>query len=107
MKLIRFGNLESENPGVFLGGKRKDLALYFTDWDRPFFRQGGIQKLEALLQNNTDLADVADDVRWASPIARPGKVLCIGLNYSNHAKESGMAIPAEPILFQKGANTVV
>lgn len=107
MKLIRFGNGESEKPGVFLDGKRKDLSQHFRDWDRPFFRDGGLKQLEAVLQNNIDLPDVADDVRWASCIARPGKVLCIGLNYSDHAKESGMAIPAEPILFQKGSNTVV
>lgn len=107
MKLIRFGDQENEKPGVYLDGKRKDLSQYFIDWDRSFFREGGLKKLEAVLQGNTDLPDVANDVRWASCISRPGKVLCIGLNYSDHAKESGMAIPAEPILFQKGANTVI
>ena len=107
MKLLRFGNPGSEKPGVLLEGKRKDLSQHFTDWDRTFFREGGLKKLETLLQNGTVLPDVAEDVRWGSCIARPGKVLCIGLNYSDHPKESGMPIPAEPILFQKGANTVV
>lgn len=107
MKLLRFGNPGSENPGVLTDGKRKDLSQHFTDWDRTFFREGGLKKLENLLQNGTVLPEVAENVRWGSCIARPGKVLCIGLNYSDHAKESGMAIPAEPILFQKGANTVV
>ena len=107
MKLIRFGNQESEKPGVFFNGKRKDLSRHFTDWNRTFFREGGIKKLEAVLSNGTNLPDVADDTRWGSCIARPGKVICIGLNYSDHAAESGMAVPEEPIIFQKGANTVV
>jgi 2-keto-4-pentenoate hydratase/2-oxohepta-3-ene-1,7-dioic acid hydratase in catechol pathway len=107
MKLLRFGNHQNEKPGVLLDGKRKDLSQHFRDWDRPFFRDGGLKQLENVLRNNTYLPEVADDVRWASCISRPGKVLCIGLNYSDHAKESGMAIPTEPIVFQKGANTVV
>ncbi len=107
MKLIRFGNPENEKPGVLLDGKRKDLSQHFSDWNRSFFCNGGLKQIEAVLQNHKDLPGVADDVRWASCIARPGKVLCIGLNYSDHARESGMDIPSEPILFQKGANTVV
>src|SRR4051812_25061028 len=107
MKLLRFGNPGTEKPGVLVDGKRKDVSQHFSDWDRTFFREGGLIKLEALLQSGTNLPDVAGDVRWGSCIARPGKVICIGLNYSDHAKESGMPIPTEPIVFQKGANTVV
>src|SRR5262249_5926750 len=58
-------------------------------------------------KNLASLPDVSETARWSACIARPGKVICIGLNYSDHAAESGMAIPAEPIVFQKGANTVV
>jgi 2-keto-4-pentenoate hydratase/2-oxohepta-3-ene-1,7-dioic acid hydratase in catechol pathway len=107
MKLIRFGARGNEKPGIILNGRRKDLSEYFTDWDRNFFREGGIGKLEALLQRKPVLQDIDEQVRWGACIARPGKVLCIGLNYSDHAKESGMAIPSEPILFQKGTNTVI
>jgi 2-keto-4-pentenoate hydratase/2-oxohepta-3-ene-1,7-dioic acid hydratase in catechol pathway len=107
MRLIRFGEPGEEKPGVIIGGVRKDLSNHFNDWDRTFFRNGGLDRLSLLLQQPDALPDVADDVRWGAPVARPGKVICIGLNYSDHAKESGMPIPAEPIVFQKGANTVV
>ncbi|WP_341837325.1 fumarylacetoacetate hydrolase family protein [Chitinophaga pollutisoli] len=108
MKLIRFGNPGNEKPGILLNGERKDLSHVFRDWDSAFFRNDGLGKLRSFLETNgAQLPAVEDGARWASCVARPGKVLCIGLNYSDHAKESNMAIPAEPILFQKGSNTVV
>lgn len=107
MQLIRFGSEGNEKPGILINGKRKDLSAHFSDWDRKFFREDGIEKLKSLLSSNIVLPDVSENERWGSCIARPGKVICIGLNYSDHAKESGMPIPTEPIVFQKGANTVV
>lgn len=107
MKLIRFGNPGAEKPGLMLQGTRKDLSGHFNDWDRDFFNRGGLGQLKRLLESGASLPDVPENARWASCVPRPGKVLCIGLNYSDHAKESGMAIPEEPIVFQKGANTVV
>lgn len=107
MKLLRFGEAGKEKPGILLNGKRKDLSAHFHDWDRSFFQDGGLTALERLAASASSLPDVSDDVRWGACVARPGKVICIGLNYSDHARESGMPIPAEPIVFQKGANTVV
>jgi 2,4-diketo-3-deoxy-L-fuconate hydrolase len=107
MRLLRFGNPGEEKPGVWFDGKRKDLSAHFSDWDRRFFQQDGLKKLESILQKETALPNVPESARWGSCVARPGKVICIGLNYSDHAKESGMPIPTEPIVFQKGANTVV
>jgi 2,4-diketo-3-deoxy-L-fuconate hydrolase len=107
MKLLRFGDLENEKPGILIDGKRKDLSHHFKDFDRVFFRENGLKKLKNLLQTQPELPEIAKNIRWGSCVARPGKVICIGLNYSDHAKESGMAIPEEPIIFQKGANTVV
>lgn len=107
MKLIRFGEAGNENPGIMYNGKRKDLSAFFNDWDRPFFQQNGLFELSNLIKSNTTFPDVPENARWGSCVARPGKVLCIGLNFSDHAEESGMPIPAEPIVFQKGANTVV
>jgi 2-keto-4-pentenoate hydratase/2-oxohepta-3-ene-1,7-dioic acid hydratase in catechol pathway len=60
-----------------------------------------------LLQEKISFPDVDEKERWGACVARPGKVICIGLNYSDHAKESGMELPKEPIVFQKGSNTVV
>jgi 2-keto-4-pentenoate hydratase/2-oxohepta-3-ene-1,7-dioic acid hydratase in catechol pathway len=107
MKLIRFGNPGSEKPGIMHNDKRLDVSGHFADWDRDFFNSGGLAKLKALIDSGQAFPEIAEDIRWASCLPRPGKVLCIGLNYSDHAKESGMAIPEEPILFQKGSNTVV
>jgi 2,4-didehydro-3-deoxy-L-rhamnonate hydrolase len=106
MKLIRFGKIGKEKAGILdAQGKRRDVSRLFKDWDRTFFQKGGMAKLEKI--DATTFPEILDDIRWGACVARPGKVICIGLNYSDHAAESGMAIPSEPIVFQKGANTVV
>jgi 2,4-didehydro-3-deoxy-L-rhamnonate hydrolase len=107
MKLIRFGQADHEKPGVMIDGKRKDLSGHFKDWDRNFFRKNGLNELAQVLKGNPSLPDVKESERWASCFARPGKVICIGLNYSDHALEASMPLPTEPIVFQKGSNTVV
>jgi 2,4-didehydro-3-deoxy-L-rhamnonate hydrolase len=107
MRLLRFGNSGNEKPGIYQDGKRKDLSGYFKDWDSAFFRKDGIQQLESLLKGHPSLPDVPDSERWGACVARPGKVICIGLNFSDHARESGMSTPTEPIIFLKGSNTVV
>ncbi len=107
MKLIRFGKKGTEKPGVFINGKRFDCTAYFNDWDQAFFQSDGLTKLEKLINNeNIQFPEVIEQERWANPIARPGMIMCIGLNYADHAKESGMDIPTEPILFMKATNTI-
>lgn len=107
MKLLRFGNPGEEKPGIEINRQRKDLSHHFKDWDHDFFQNEGLNQLSELINTGSQFPDVPEEARWGSCIARPGKVICIGLNYSDHAKESGMAIPEEPIVFQKGSNTVV
>lgn len=109
MKLARFGQQRQEKPAVVLeNGDRLDLSAHFKDWDSEFFAKGGIQRLNAVLASETkSLPRIDASVRTGAPIARPYKVICIGLNYSDHAAESGMPIPAEPIVFMKTSNTVV
>ncbi len=109
MRLIRFGSIESEKPGVIdSSGVRRDLSASFNDWDRKFFQDGGVERLSEILSHDAEaLPVVSESERWAAPVARPGKIICIGLNYSDHAAESGMPIPTEPIIFMKGSNTVV
>lgn len=103
MKLIRFGPRGAEKPGIITSaGRRKDCSRHFIDWNCAFFQNGGLEKLRGL----GDLPDVPADARWGAPVARPGKVIGIGLNYSDHAAESGMPIPNEPIVFMKATNTV-
>jgi 2-keto-4-pentenoate hydratase/2-oxohepta-3-ene-1,7-dioic acid hydratase in catechol pathway len=107
MRLIRFGPPGSEKPGRLTpDGHRKDCSGHFADWDRRFFQEGGLGRLAALVAQAGQLSDVPENARWAAPIARPGKVIGIGLNYSDHAAESGMPLPAEPIVFLKASNTV-
>jgi 2-keto-4-pentenoate hydratase/2-oxohepta-3-ene-1,7-dioic acid hydratase in catechol pathway len=106
MKLIRFGEIGQERPGVLIGDdQRIDLSSIFRDWDRKFFQESGLESLRNL--DISAFPQISANERWAACVARPGKVLCIGLNYSDHAAESGMPLPNEPIVFQKGANTVV
>ena len=108
MKLIRFGNVGSEKPGVMdMQNNRRDASHLFKDWDRQFFASNGLKKLREAFDDVSSFPLVDEKERWAAPVARPGKVICIGLNYSDHAAESGMKLPTEPIVFQKGTNTVV
>jgi len=107
MQLIRFGNKGEERPGIILQGQRKDCSAFFKDWDRSFFQHNGLTDLKSLVASiGQDLPDIPNDARWAAPIARPGMIMCIGLNYADHAKEAGMEIPKAPILFMKASNTI-
>ena len=107
MKLVRFGAPGEEKPGVLIDGKRKDCSLHFADWDRAFLRADGLAKLSALLAGGPKLPDVPDDARWGPPVARPGKIVCIGLNFRDHAAETGAALPAEPLVFMKATSALV
>jgi 2,4-diketo-3-deoxy-L-fuconate hydrolase len=107
MKLIRFGNKGQEKPGLLIDGVRKDCSAHFQDWNREFFQSGGLKKLEGLIASEgSSLPDVPEETRWGASVARPGMIMCIGLNYSDHAKESGMEPPSEPVLFMKATNTL-
>ena len=107
MRLIRFGKKGAEKPGVEIKGKRYDCSKHFEDWNHDFFQNGGLKKLKRLFKKEKGaLPKVAKKKRLGSPIARPSMIMCIGLNYSDHAKESGMDIPTEPILFMKATNTL-
>jgi 2-keto-4-pentenoate hydratase/2-oxohepta-3-ene-1,7-dioic acid hydratase in catechol pathway len=105
MKLIRFGKEGKEKPGIHLEGKNYDLSAFIKDYDESFFEQNGLQKLAGIV-NEENLPLVEDGQRIGSPIARPSKILCIGLNYAKHAKETGAAIPTEPILFMKSTSSL-
>lgn len=107
MKLIRFGPSKQEKPGVLAtDGTRYDLSAHFADWNSEFFAGDQIHSLPALVASGS-LPAVAEDVRWGAPVARPGKIICIGLNYRDHAEETGAEIPKEPIVFMKAPNTVI
>ncbi len=104
MKLIRFGEKGSEKPGLLVDGKRVDVSAAVEDYDRGFFVGGGLERLASV--DLADCPEVPKDVRWASPTARPGNIIAIGLNYSDHARETGAQLPAEPLLFNKAPSSV-
>ena len=109
MKLIRFGSIGNEKPGVQLNnGTRLDVSGFVSDYNEDFFGGDGIEKLSNWLsENEKNCPEVPNDVRLGSPLVRPSKIVCVGLNYDKHAAESGMAIPKEPVLFFKSTSAIV
>lgn len=103
MKLIRFGEAGREEPGVLLAdGRRVDASGEFMDYDEAFFALGGMESLaEWVSQGCPGGIEIDPMVRLGPPIARPSKIVCVGQNYMEHAKEMGGDIPTEPVLFMK------
>ncbi|MFA6277773.1 MAG: fumarylacetoacetate hydrolase family protein [Pedobacter sp.] len=106
MKLIRFGEIGKEKPGVIINNEYFDVSDLVTDYNEDFFSEGGIEKLEKEI-SGANLKKVDSNVRLGSPLARPSKLLCVGLNYLDHAKETNAPIPTEPILFFKSTTAIV
>lgn len=107
MKLIRFGDAGKEKPGVHIDGKNYDVSGFIKDYDEAFFTNGGIPHLAWMLaQHENMLPLVKEGVRLGCPVAHPSKILCIGLNYAKHAKETNAPIPKEPILFMKSTTSI-
>lgn len=108
MKLIRFGEPGRERPGVLLDGARLDVSAFGSDYDEAFFAGEGPQKLGDWLRNNAGKAPRVDSqIRLGPPICRPSKIVCIGLNFRDHAAETGAPIPKEPVLFFKATTSLV
>ena len=107
MKLIRFGEPGLEKPGVIINDRRFDVSMAVNDFDEEFFGGDGIEQLKKWVATNHDnLVPVADDVRLGPPLKRPSKIICIGLNYADHAKETGATPPSEPIIFFKATSAI-
>ncbi len=108
MKLVRFGDHGKERAGVMLDdGTRVDAASLGGDYDEAFFEADGLRSLERWIARDARSAPRVDaSVRLGPPIARPSKIVCIGLNFRDHAAESNMAIPAEPVIFFKATTAL-
>ncbi len=106
MKLIRKGDLGEETPGLLLAdGREIDLSAFGEDYDEVFFESDGMERLQAWASEHAESSPhFPDDMRCGSPIARPSKIVCIGLNYKDHAEESGVEIPEEPVIFFKATS---
>jgi 2-keto-4-pentenoate hydratase/2-oxohepta-3-ene-1,7-dioic acid hydratase in catechol pathway len=108
MKLIRFGEAGKEKPGIQdKNGINLDCSGFKEDWNEDFFTNNGLARLEEWLKaNEQNLNEIPEDSRIGSPIARPSKIICIGLNYLKHALEAGMAVPEVPIIFMKATSSL-
>jgi 2-keto-4-pentenoate hydratase/2-oxohepta-3-ene-1,7-dioic acid hydratase in catechol pathway len=107
MKLFRFGNVNQEQPGVVLNEKLYDVTAFGEDYNEQFFATGGLQRLqEYVTANAASLKEIPAGTRIGSPVARPSKIVCIGLNYADHAKETGAALPPEPVIFFKSTTAL-
>lgn len=108
MRLIRFGESGQERPGVLTAdGRRLDLSAFGEDWDEGFFASGGVSRLEEWLEiQGEGCPVVGEEVRLGPCIARPSKIVCIGLNYAGHVKETGAAMPMEPVVFFKATTAL-
>ena len=109
MKLIRFGEDGREKPGIQLpDGTRLDASQFGADYDEKFFASGGLQRLRAWLDSHqTSAPRVAPTVRLGPPVCRPSTIVCIGLNYRDHAAETKAEPPREPVLFFKSTTSLV
>ena len=108
MKLIRFGALNKEKPGVCIDGINYDVSAFVKDYDEAFFAENGLAGLAVIIKEQvTTLPKIAAGTRLGSPVARPSKIICIGLNYADHAKETNATPPAEPVIFMKATSAIV
>jgi len=106
MKLVRFGAVGQEKPGILdTNDVLRDVSAHINDYDSAFFSNDGLAKLKTI--DISSLPVVADGVRIAEPVAEVGKMICVGLNYADHAAESGMDVPPEPVLFFKATSSIV
>jgi len=107
MKLIRFGEQGKEKIGVQIDGVNYDTSAFGGDYNESFFAEDGLARLEEFVKaNEGQLIEVPAAARLGVPFARPSKIVCIGLNYKDHAEETGAAIPAEPIIFMKSTTSL-
>ena len=109
MKLIRFGAPGREKPGILAAdGSRHDVSGFTEDYDEAFFAHGGLERLAEWAGRNEKTIPLADTgARLGPPVPRPSKIVCIGLNFRDHAAETGAELPKEPVIFFKSTTALV
>ncbi|HEX8603694.1 MAG TPA: fumarylacetoacetate hydrolase family protein, partial [Pseudoduganella sp.] len=111
MKLLRYGPKGDEKPGLLdPEGRIRDLSGYIPDLEAAYLGRESLARLQSLDWRTLPAvapASASAPVRHAPVVADTGKLICVGLNYSDHAAESGMAVPAEPVLFMKATSAIV
>jgi len=108
MKLIRWMNGNKPATGIILNDEYLDTSSFGEDYNEVFFENEGLDRLQKFVESNKNgLPKLSQDIHLASPIARPSKIVCIGLNYADHAKETNAQIPKEPIIFFKSTTALI
>ena len=107
MKLIRFGEINKEKTGIIIDDEYYDTTAFGEDYTELFFETDGLSRLQKFIESNKEkLPKLPKDIRLGSPVSRPSKIICIGLNYASHAKETKANVPAEPIIFFKSTTSL-
>jgi 2,4-diketo-3-deoxy-L-fuconate hydrolase len=107
MKLIRFGEAGKEKPGIIIKDEHYDVSGFIKEYDEAFFANGGLMHLGWMIEQHKDmLRKIPEGIRLGAPVARPSKIICIGLNYADHAKETKAAPPSEPVIFLKATTAM-
>lgn len=107
MKLIRWGVAGQEKTGVIINDTWYDTSAFGSDYHEQFFQDNGLERLAAFVKENEGkLPEIPTGVRLGSPVARPSKIVCIGLNYADHARETNAPIPPEPVIFMKSTTSL-
>ena len=106
MKLLRVGPAGKERTAVLINEKIYDTSSFGEDYGETFFAGGGLARLESWLAKEKNLPVIDNPERIGTPFTRPSKIICIGLNYSDHAKETGAKLPTEPIIFFKATTAL-
>jgi 2-keto-4-pentenoate hydratase/2-oxohepta-3-ene-1,7-dioic acid hydratase in catechol pathway len=108
MKLFRFREAGKEFPGVMVENNTFDVRSFGEDYNEAFFESDGITRLQRLVNENRDtLPKLEGTITFAAPFKRPSKIVCIGLNYADHARETGATPPTEPVIFMKATSSLV
>jgi len=105
MKLIRFGEAGKEKTGVIINDKKYDTSAFGEDYGESFFENDGLTRLSYFLEDSL-LPEITEDVRLGCPLGRPSKIVCIGLNYIDHARETNATPPTEPVIFMKSTTAI-
>ncbi len=106
MKLIRYGEPGQEKTGVIINNKRYDTSAFGEDYNEAFFESDGLNRLSVFLAD-TAPTELDKNIRLGSPLGRPSKIVCIGLNYADHARETNAIPPSEPVIFMKSTTAIV
>lgn len=107
MKLLRVGTAGHEKPAVQFNNEILDVSSFGEDYGEHFFETDGVNRLLSWLKDHqSDLPRIKENIRIGVPFTRPSKIICIGLNYSDHARETGAQVPPEPVIFFKATSAI-